>query len=88
MKKLALGNQVVTANAHQTLDMFSVGNALKRHENGDWGDVSPEDAQTNDLALETGDRIVSAYTDRAGTKFWIITEWDRSVTTVLLPSDY
>jgi len=44
--------------------------------------------ESNDDALETGCRLLSAYQDRHGVKFWIITEWDRSVTTVLLPEDY
>ncbi len=60
---------------------------LIRHGAGDWGDLDPEDKQANDAAVINGDRILSAY--QVGEhKFWIITEADRSVTTVLLPSEY
>ena len=55
---------------------------------GDFGDVSEEDWELNEEAVDTGDRILSAYHDRNGVKFWIITEWDRSATTILLPSEY
>ena len=61
---------------------------LQRHVAGDWGEVCAEDKQSNDHALVEGTRILSAYRAADGTKFWIITEADRSVTTVLLPEDY
>ena len=62
---------------------------LRRHLKGDWGDLDEADKNENDLAVKAGDlRIFSAYeTDIVG-KIWIITEADRSATTVLLPSDY
>lgn len=60
---------------------------LDRHEQGDWGEVDGEDKQTNNEALELGNRVLSAYT-LDGEKIWIITEWDRSVTTILFPSEY
>lgn len=61
--------------------------ALMEHQSGNWGDVCSEDWTSNDLALEHGDRILSSYSIN-GTKMWIITEWDRSVTTLLLPEEY
>jgi len=61
--------------------------ALLQHQSGNWGDVCNEDWTSNDLALEHGDRILSSYII-SGTKIWIITEWDRSVTTLLLPEEY
>jgi hypothetical protein len=65
---------------------------LKRHESGDWGDLSDEDKRLNDAAIdpdpEECSRILSAYHLPDGQKIWIITEWDRSVTTILLPSEY
>jgi hypothetical protein len=85
---ISLGRTVITANAMVTLDHDSVQDALRRHAVGDWGDLSPEDRQENDLSARAGFRILSAYTDTRGTKFWIITETDRSATTVLLPEDY
>lgn len=59
-----------------------------RHATGDWGGLDPADKRANDSALANGERLLSAYPLRDGTKVWIITEWDRSVTTLLLPSDY
>jgi hypothetical protein len=63
-------------------------NALNRHKSGDWGGLEEEDRQANDRALVEGTRILSAYHTGTGLKFWIVTEADRSVTTVLLPEDY
>jgi hypothetical protein len=61
---------------------------LDRHVNGDWGDVPEEDKQENAFSVEHGFRILSAYTTSAGETIWIITEADRSYTTILLPSEY
>jgi len=61
---------------------------LRRHMAGDWGEVCPEDAQANAHAAEHGGRILSAYTLSSGVKIWIITEADRSATTLLLPEEY
>jgi hypothetical protein len=66
--------------------IFVLG-CLHRHREGDWGDVDAEDKRLNDRALDLGERIVSVYHFN-GTKVYIITEWDRSVTTVLLPEEY
>ena len=62
---------------------------LSRHLHGDWGDLSDDDRQLNDAALKSGeDRLFSSYQVTPNLKLWIITEWDRSVTTLLLPSGY
>lgn len=61
---------------------------LERHLSCDWGDLDSEDKKSNDRAVEAGDRILSAYRLRTGQKLWIITEADRSVTTLLLPNEY
>lgn len=61
---------------------------IKRHLSGDWGEVCPEDAQSNQDALQEGNRLMSVYSLSDGTKIWVITEWDRSVTTILLPEEY
>ena len=61
---------------------------LQRHLTGDWGDVDEHDHRENELSLIHGFRLLSAYTLNSGTKIWIITEADRSVTTVLLPEEY
>lgn len=62
--------------------------AFQRHMRGDWGEVSEADWAANDCAVQNGDRLLSAYKSNAGVKFWVITEADRSYTTILLPSDY
>ncbi|MCC4595450.1 hypothetical protein NRY95_05625 [Xanthomonas campestris pv. phormiicola] len=62
---------------------------LHRHLRGDWGDVDDSDWQCNDTALKSGeDRLFSAYEIEPDLRLWIITEWDRSATTLLLPSEY
>ncbi len=62
---------------------------LRRHLHGDWGDLSDDDRRLNDAALKSGeDRLFSSYQVTPDLKLWIITEWDRSVTTLLLPSEY
>ena len=59
-----------------------------RHLNGDWGEVCAEDRQANEEALEGNLRLLSAYRTHAGVRLWIITEADRSATTILLPEEY
>ena len=86
-----LGQIVTTANFANTLGdahTKEAQSALGRHRMGDWGDCCDEDSKPNDDALKNGERLLSVYHAETGTKFWIITEWDRSVTTVLLPEDY
>ena len=61
---------------------------LKRHVSGDWGDLCPEDIHENEFSLKQGFRLFSAYILPTGVKIWIITEHDRSSTTVLLPEEY
>jgi hypothetical protein len=62
---------------------------LRRHLGGDWGDLDDCDRRQNDAALKSGeDRLFSSYEVGPSLKVWVITEWDRSVTTVLLPSEY
>ena len=85
--KFPLGQVVITPTALEKLNSDDILNALNRHIVGDWGELDDEDRQTNDAALQAGDRLLSAY--RSGdTKFWSITESTREVTTVLLPEDY
>lgn len=84
----ALGQIVITANAKSTLPPADVHAALQRHAIGDWGDVDDHDRQENELSLREGFRLFSVYHAQDGTKFWIITEADRSSTCILLPEDY
>jgi len=60
---------------------------VQRHASGDWGDLDPQDKAENELSLREGFRILSAY-ELEGTRYWIITEADRSATTILLPEEY
>jgi hypothetical protein len=83
-----LGQTVVTRNAHDTLDPRDVAAALARHAAGDWGELCDQDRKENALSLQHGWRLFSVYRDRSGAKFYVITEGDRSVTTILLPEDY
>ena len=88
MAKFPSGQIVITPTALNTLSQTDVQIAMVRHLRGDWGDVNEEDRRTNDQSLKHGARLLSVYHAANGTKFWIITEADRSVTTVLLPDDY
>ena len=85
--RFPLGQVAVTANASVRLTTEEVVTALRRHASGDWGDLCPEDTLENDSAVQQGCRLFSAY-GQGQHRFWIITEADRSVTTVLLPEDY
>jgi hypothetical protein len=85
--KFPLGEIVITTNALRTLSNAEINDGLTRHATADWGNVCPDDAELNDNALQDGDRLLSAY-GQGEKRFWIITEADRSVTTILLPSDY
>jgi hypothetical protein len=85
--RFPLGQVVITANASLTLTTEEVLTALSRHASADWGDLCPEDTLANTNALECGGRLFSAYGHGAH-RIWVITEADRSVTTVLLPDDY
>jgi len=61
---------------------------LDRHGNGDWGEVDSHDAKENEISLQSGLRLLSSYTTVTGDRLWIITEADRSATTLLLPEEY
>lgn len=83
-----LGQTFITIGARDNLHPEDIIRSLMRHARGDWGECSPEDKAANQEALESGARIMSVYHDRHSVRFWIITEADRSSTTVLLPSEY
>jgi hypothetical protein len=83
-----LGQIVSTANALEQLTQKDISRAIRRHQAGDWGDLDAHDRQVNERGLLDGDRLVSVYHSASGVKFYVITEGDRYVTTVLLPEDY
>ena len=85
-----LGQIVATPGALAALKKAGQqpGEFLTRHVNREWGDLSDEDRKESNYCLEHGFRLLSAYWTQAGDKLWIITESDRSVTTLLLPEEY
>jgi len=83
-----LGRLVGTRNVLQVIRPWEILDALKRHAKGDWGDLCADDRSANNEALSEEGRLLSVYKTPSGTKFWIITEADRSATTILLPDDY
>ena len=101
MTKFDLGRTVMTQGVQGWIDRITVKYSspvsvlqvcLLRHQSGDWGDMDDHDKKANDEALEHGNRIFSGYDlssyDPMAEKLWVITEWDRSVTTLLFPSEY
>ena len=82
------GRIVISAKASIKLNIDDVIQAIPRHLSGDWGEVNNTDKLANNFAVKNELRIVSAYKDSDGIKFWIITEADRSCTTVMLSGDY
>ncbi|MFA5407289.1 MAG: hypothetical protein WC343_00790 [Bacilli bacterium] len=87
MAKFESGRKFVTPGVLDVISDDVICSLLDRHLAGDWGDVPPADARQNEWSLEHGERLVSMY-NVDGTKILIITERDRSATTVLLPEDY
>jgi hypothetical protein len=83
-----LGNVVITPNALGQLTPADIQLGLQRHQSGDWGEMGEEDRLQNETALRTGLRLLSVYRAASGVTFWIITEADRSATTLLMPDDY
>ena len=85
--RVPLGRVVATLGALATFGHEGCFLLLSRHVGGDWGDLDGHDYRTNEQALKTGARLLSAYDTPAG-RAWVITEADRSSTCVLLPSEY
>jgi len=88
MPKFDLGQIVATPGALQMLRPEEIHVALCRHISGDWGNLDDYDREQNEIALKEKNRLLSVYYGETGVKFYIITEHDRSATTVLLPDDY
>ena len=88
--RFPLGRTLITPGAEAAFE--ESGDApftfLARHSNGDWGDCGEEDAAENEFAVDKELRIFSVYKLSDDTKIWVITEADRSATTILLPSEY
>lgn len=90
MKLFTTGLIVFTPGAEDALLEAKMGasDLVNRHISGDWGDLSEEDKKENEFSVKNGFRILSAYILPTQVKVWVITEWDRSVTTLLLPDEY
>lgn len=86
--KFRAGRLMTTPNALARLTQDEIFTAISRHIAGDWGDVDEHDRHENELSLREGFRLWSIYRSTKGEKFWVITEADRSYTTVLMPEDY
>lgn len=86
--KFPLGRIVATPGALATVPNDELQAALRRHNNGDWGDLCEDDRRENERSLTDRCRLMSVYHTKAGVKFYIITENDRSATTALLPDEY
>lgn len=86
--RVPLGRTLATIGVLEVTTPIERNIAFNRHARGDWGDVPEADWRANDWALQAGERLLSVYQTLGGIKFWIITEADRSATTILLPSEY
>jgi hypothetical protein len=86
--KFLPGRIVATPGVREAVSEEVLSAALERHLNGDWGDVSGNDRAANERALRDGTRLLSVYHAPDKTKFYVITEANRSTTTLLLPSEY
>lgn len=86
--KFDLGDVSITQGVRENFGAPFVVFCLTRHRLGEWGSLDEEDRQMNDRALTDGDRILSAYFAPNGEKLYVITEHDRSSTTVLMPDEY
>jgi hypothetical protein len=86
--KFKSGEIIVTAGVARKVPQNDVEAAVRRHLRGDWGDLGEEDRKRNDQILERGGTLASIFTASNGLKFYVLTEPDRSSTTVLLPSEY
>ena len=86
--RFGLGRIAVTRNAKREVGEMDIIKALGLHARGDWGLITPDDWRANDEALADGGGLLSVYQSSTDRRFWIITERDRSATTVMLPEDY
>ncbi|KAA8767722.1 hypothetical protein WL74_00760 [Burkholderia cepacia] len=88
--RFRMGQSVITPAAQPVLEQAGISPTalLGRHLRGDWGELDIADVASNELALLIHRRLLSSYVIPGGSRVWIITEADRSVTTILLPEDY
>lgn len=87
-QKFLLGRIVITPAALNKLSVDDICRAIDSHVCGDWGLLDGDDCAANELALRIGGRLLSAFQTAQGIRFWVLTEADRTATTLLLPEDY
>ena len=89
-RRFPLGRILATPGALRACEDAGVNplNLIDRHWSGDWGDLPEEDKKENEFSIDKHLRILSAYVIAPDVKIWIITEADRSATTILLPKEY
>lgn len=86
--KFKLGKILITSAVKEKISMRDIFIGLGKHSLGDWGNICEEDKTCNDEAVKNKKRIISQFESENNEKYWIITEYDRSYTTVLLPEEY
>lgn len=86
--KFPVGRILITPKAARSLSPGDIEHAIHRHLQGGWGDFNAKDSAANERGLRGDTRLLSAYRAWNGQRFWVITEADHSLTTVLLPQDY
>lgn len=86
----ALGRVYATPGAIEVLERAGIapGSLLERHACGDWGELDAEDWRANEVAVRDGERVLSVYNLGRDLRVWLITEWDRLASTILLPEEY
>lgn len=87
-RRFSLGTVAISQRVSEELSPIGILSVIRRHANGDWGLVGDEDWEANEQALAHGTRLLSAYKMQNGRRVWVITEGDRSATTVLFPEEY
>lgn len=90
VRRFALGQTFITPGAEEALQIAgqTAIEFLRRHMSCDWGELSQDDVSENEFSLSKGFRLLSNYRTGKGQQLWIISEADRSATTILLPSEY
>jgi hypothetical protein len=86
--KFSLGVIVMSSDVANEVGRATIRDAINRHAKGDWGEVCKEAWEENELAIIKGRRLLSSYRNDEGKRFWILTEADRTSTTVMIPEDY
>jgi hypothetical protein len=87
-KVISSGDIYITPGVKDSVPSIDMNRSIMRHICCDWGDVCEEDWESNNHSAEEGARVLSSYVASNGKKFWIVTEADRSATTILLPEEY